>query len=80
MIRRHKQPRVVITFHTTAEAFRMEKAAREHGFSGRLIPVPREITAGCGLAWRDEPEQEENLRAMMAKEGISCEEMRVLTL
>ena len=19
---------------------------------GRLIPIPREITAGCGLAWR----------------------------
>ncbi|MGM9612435.1 MAG: DUF3343 domain-containing protein [Butyricicoccus sp.] len=71
---------MIITFHTTAEAFQMEKAAREHGFSGRLIPVPREITAGCGLAWRDEPERQADLCAMMAQEGISCEEMRILTL
>ena len=29
----------------------MEAAARDHGIPGRLIPVPREISAGCGLAW-----------------------------
>lgn len=25
--------------------------------SGRLIPLPREISAGCGLAWRMLPEE-----------------------
>ena len=39
------------TFHTTTEAMKMEQCAREHGIPGRLIPVPRQISAGCGMAW-----------------------------
>ena len=27
------------------------------GVPGRLIPLPREISAGCGLAWRMLPEE-----------------------
>jgi hypothetical protein len=30
-----------------------EQVAKEAGFEGRVIPVPREITAGCGLSWKD---------------------------
>ena len=53
---RKPQLRLVITFHTTAEALKTEKLAREQGLEGRLIPVPREITAGCGLSWKAPPE------------------------
>lgn len=42
----------ILTFHTTTEAMTMEKRCEENGIPGRLIPVPGEITAGCGLAWR----------------------------
>ena len=80
MIRREKKLRLIVSFHTTAEAFQLEAAARNNGFSGRLIPVPREITAGCGLAWRDEPECEERLRALLAQESIGYEDICVLTL
>ena len=45
---------LLITFHTTAGAMAMEKRCRAAGLAGRLIPVPREITADCGLAWRGE--------------------------
>jgi len=43
--------KAVYTFHTTTEAMKMEQCAREHGIPGRLIPVPRQISAGCGMAW-----------------------------
>lgn len=46
-----KQNRFVITFHTTQEAMAAEQFFKENGFPGRLIPVPRQISAGCGLAW-----------------------------
>ena len=75
---RKKQPRLIVTFPTTAAAFQMEQAAREQGFSGRLIPAPRELTAGCGLAWRDEPEQEAALRALLAAKVIAHEAICVL--
>ena len=51
---REKHRYQVMTFHTTAAAMAMEKYCANHKISGRLIPVPREISAGCGLAWRME--------------------------
>ena len=71
---------VVVSFATTAAALRWEQAAKAAGFPGRLIPVPREITAGCGLAWRDEPENEKNLRDLLAQVGIEAEGLHILTL
>ena len=47
---RKKELKLVVTFHTTADAMAMEKACKEKETEGRLIPVPREISAGCGLA------------------------------
>lgn len=49
---REKKPYKIITFRTTTAAMAMEKQCMAGGLPGRLIPVPREITAGCGLAWR----------------------------
>ena len=67
---RNKEPRTVVTFRTTTDAMRAEAAARTHGLDGRLIPVPREITAGCGLAWSAPVHAEEALRALMTQCGI----------
>lgn len=30
----------------------MEKYCMTHNIGGRLIPIPREISAECGIAWR----------------------------
>ena len=48
---RERTLKAVYPFHTTTEAMKMEQCAREHGIPGRLIPVPRQISAGCGMAW-----------------------------
>ena len=47
---RKQKPYYVLTFRTTAEAMAMEQKCGEQHIPGRLIPVPREITAGRGLA------------------------------
>nr|WP_307991263.1 DUF3343 domain-containing protein [uncultured Niameybacter sp.] len=49
---REKRNYMIITFHTTTEAMATEKVCTQKGIKGRLIPIPREISAGCGLAWR----------------------------
>ena len=46
-----KEMKLVITFHTTTDAMAMEQACKAAGADGRIIPVPRAISAGCGLAW-----------------------------
>ena len=48
---RKKKPYQILTFHTTSAAMAMELYCKEHDIPGRLIPVPRELSAGCGLAW-----------------------------
>ena len=53
--------RLLVTFHTTSGAIAMEKRCKAQGISGRLIPVPRSITADCGMAWRAELDQRSTL-------------------
>lgn len=72
---RKKELKLVITFHTTADAMAMEKACKEHQVPGRIIPVPRVISAGCGLSWCADLTDREEIAAMMEKAGIKEEEM-----
>ena len=60
---REKRLYLVITFHTTSAAMAMESLCAEKGLPGRLIPVPREITAGCGMAFRAEVQEQSLLEA-----------------
>lgn len=53
----------------------MEKACKAHGAPGRIIPVPRAISAGCGLSWCAELDDREQMKEMMAKAGIEEEDM-----
>ena len=72
---RKKELKLVVTFHTTADAMAMEKACKEHGVPGRIIPVPRVISAGCGLAWCAELDEREQIADIMKQVGIQEEEM-----
>ena len=65
-----KQQRVVFTFHTTTDAMAMESLCKEKNLGGRMIPVPGEITADCGLAWCAAPEQEAILTDALFAAGI----------
>ncbi len=67
---RKKELKLVVTFHTTTAAMAMEAACKEHGVEGRLIPVPRSITAGCGLSWCAELSEKEAIEAVMKLVGI----------
>ncbi len=66
-----KTEKLVITFYTTTDAMAMERVCKETSADGRLIPVPRTISAGCGLAWCAAPDSEGNLTARMHENGIA---------
>lgn len=72
---RKKELKLVVTFHTTADAMGMEQLCKREDIPGRLIPVPRSVSAGCGLAWCADPgpDTEEVLRSALAGEGIEPE-------
>ena len=77
---RQKKPALVITFSSTTAAIRMEAFCLENNLPGRMIPVPREITAGCGLAWRAPTDAQEQLTQSMTQAGIQWEDLRILEL
>lgn len=77
---REKKPALVITFASAAQALAAEDFCQRESLPGRLIPVPREITAGCGLAWKAPPEEEVRLPARLAEGGIAWSEARVLAV
>lgn len=70
---RKKELKLVVTFHTTADAMAMEKICMQENVPGRLIPVPRAISAGCGLAWCAPLTEQEHLTEVMQRHGISRE-------
>ena len=72
-----KTKKLVITFHTTTDAMAMEIACKAAGVQGRLIPVPRSISAGCGLAWCANPENEASIRALMNARGLRFQEIHL---
>ena len=77
---RKKELKLVVTFHTTADAMAMEKACKEMGAPGRIIPVPREISAGCGLAWCAEITDKEEILEAMQRSGIEQEEIHEVNI
>ncbi len=67
---------LILTFRRTVDAMAAEKALA--GLPGRLIPVPREITAGCGLAWKAPPEGQEAICTVLELAGIPWEGAHIL--
>lgn len=67
---RRTSPRVVVTFHTTAEAMATERVCRAAGLPGKLISAPRQAAADCGIAWSAPPETRAALEKAMAAAGV----------
>ena len=77
---REKQERFVVTFATTTGAMAMEQACRAAGLPGRLIPVPRRITAGCGICWAAPPEARQALEELVIREQLDVDGLYTVLL
>lgn len=55
--RRIRKDFVILSFSSYEQAMEMEDFCRANGISGRLIPLPPKVHAGCGLCWRMDPEE-----------------------
>lgn len=77
---RKKQERFVVTFATTTGAMAMERACRAANLPGRLIPVPRSITAGCGMCWSAPPDARQELEALVIREKLDVDGLYAVLL
>lgn len=77
---RRKTPKIVLTFATTSDAMALESAARDRGLPGRMIPIPSEISAGCGLAWCVPAEERTVLEEALSAGHLAYEALREVEL
>ncbi len=75
---RKKELSLIVAFDETAQAMGAERCFQDRGLPGRLIPIPREITAGCGLAWKAAPQDQQCLKE--ALEALSLGNCRFYVL
>ena len=68
---RQKCPALILAFDSTSQAIAAERLFQENNLPGRMIPIPAQISAGCGLAWKAEPEQKQALLDALSKAELS---------
>ena len=77
---REKERKLVITFPSTTAAMAMERMCGRRSLPGRLIPLPREIASGCGMAWSAKPEDRDILEQAAKEEGMDIGDIHTLMI
>lgn len=77
---RERTEKCIVTFRTTTGAMAMERACKAAGVPGRLIPVPRSITAGCGMCWAAPPAAREAVEELVMKQGLDVDGVYAIIL
>ena len=68
---------IIISFNTTTDAMAFEKFCIGNKIGGKLISVPKEIDAGCGLAWEIKISYDESNNANIDRENFSFKEDKI---
>ena len=61
----------VITFPSSHYAFQAEKACQEANIPVMLIPLPREVSADCGVAMLISPKLQKQAEEAIAQAGVA---------
>lgn len=62
---------VVATFDNTHHALRFEKTLKENDIKLTIMPVPREVSASCGLSVKFNIDEFDKVRTLSAEKEIS---------
>ena len=67
-----------ISFYTSSEAMETEAICKENNLAGKLVPVPRSMSAGCGMARRTDISLKEETLKLLEREDVEIENHSVL--
>lgn len=70
-----KEKRLYVTFYTFSEAMATEKVCNENNIQGKLVSVPRKLSAGCGVSWECDMSFKDKVVSLLEKENIEYEEV-----
>ena len=77
---RKKMPFMVVSFSTTEDAMDMESKAGEKGIPGRIISLPPEIDASCGMAWAVPLDDADGLADKLSQAGVPYDRITLVEL
>lgn len=63
-----------ISFHTSAEAMATEKKAKLNNINGKLVPLPRRISANCGMAYETDIASKDLIKRILEENDIEWDE------
>lgn len=75
-----KKLSLIISFNKTIDAMAVEEYCLKNNVSGRLIPLPKEISAGCGLAWKCDVSQVDEMKNIFSELKIDIDKMTELVI
>ena len=75
-----KKLSLVISFKKTVDAMAVEEYCLKNNVSGRLIPLPKEISAGCGLAWKCDVSQVDEMKKVFSELKIDIDKTTELVI
>ena len=75
-----KKLSLVISFNKTVDAMAFEEHCLKNSVSGRLIPLPKEISAGCGLAWKCDVSQKDEMKKIIFDLKIEFDKMTEIVI
>ena len=75
-----KKLSLVISFNKTVDAMAVEEYCLKNNVSGRLIPLPKEISAGCGLAWKCDVSQKDEMKKIIFDLKIEFDKMTEIVI
>jgi hypothetical protein len=67
----------VMLFKSVSYVLKAEKILKREGLSHKLIPVPKDISADCGICLRFEPAIQSQIETALLNK-VEIEEIRVL--
>ena len=71
---------LVVSFNKTIDAMAVEDYCIKNNVAGRLIPLPKEISAGCGLAWKCDVQEKENITKVLQNLSIKYDKMSEIVI
>ncbi len=69
---------VYVTYYTYSEAISTEYVCKNKKVKGKLVSVPRELSAGCGIAFETNIDNFDKIKKILIENGIEYQNISIL--
>lgn len=73
-----KKAYLYVTFNNTMDSITAEKLFKANEVPGRLVLIPRELSAGCGMAWRSEIESQSLIEDLAKNNDLKLKQVAII--